>query len=237
MLATVQGWTDAIVEVEQRIGGCFARSEARQQALAYLRGLLSPAERKNSWQLAEIVGSTTPYAFQHLLGRADWNADTLRDALYRYVGDYLRDEAAVVVLDETGFLKKGTQSVGVARQYSGTAGRIENCQIGVFLAYVSRHGHTLLDRELYLPKVWADAAERRQHAGIPALRNFATKPQLARRCSLGFLQRTCRRRGSRVIVFMAMTDGYGPGLKTTSVPMCWRYQAKNMCGSTDGSNA
>jgi SRSO17 transposase len=179
-LATVQGWTDAFSEIEQRIGGCFARSEARQQALAYLRGLLSPVERKNSWQLAEIVGSTTPYAFQHLLGRADWNADTLRDALYRYVGDHLHDDAAVVVLDETGFLKKGMQSVGVARQYSGTAGRIENCQIGVFLAYVSRRGHTLLDRELYLPKAWADDAARRQRAGIPAPRNFAIKPQLAR---------------------------------------------------------
>ncbi len=186
-LATVRSWADAFVEVEQRIGACFARAEARQQALAYLRGLLSPAERKNSWQLAEIVGAATPYGFQHLLGRADWDADTLRDALYSYVGDHLRDDAAVVVLDETGFLKKGTQSVGVARQYSGTAGRIENCQIGVFLAYVSSRGHTLLDRELYLPKAWADDGERRRRAGIPPARNFATKPQLAQQ----MLARVC----------------------------------------------
>jgi SRSO17 transposase len=179
-LATVRSWADAFVEVEQQIGTCFARAEARQQALAYLRGLLSPAERKNSWQLAEMVGAATPYGFQHLLGRADWNADTLRDALYRYVGDHLGDDAAVIVLDETGFLKKGTQSVGVARQYSGTAGRIENCQIGVFLAYVSGGGHTLLDRELYLPKAWADDGARRWRAGIPPTRSFATKPQLAR---------------------------------------------------------
>jgi SRSO17 transposase len=186
-LATVRSWADAFVEVEQRIGACFARAEARQQALTYLRGLLSPAERKNSWQLAEIVGAATPYGFQHLLGRADWDADTLRDALYSYVGDHLRDDAAVVVLDETGFLKKGTQSVGVARQYSGTAGRIENCQIGVFLAYVSSRGHTLLDRELYLPKAWADDGERRRRAGIPPARNFATKPQLAQQ----MLARVC----------------------------------------------
>ena len=119
--------------------------------MSYLAGLLSPAERKNSWQLAEIMGAHNPYGFQHLLGRADWQPDTLRDKLCTYVTDYLIDPDAIGVIDETGFLKKGTHSAGVARQYSGTAGRIENCQMGVFLAYASRYGHTLLDRELYLP--------------------------------------------------------------------------------------
>ena len=157
------------------------RSEAHARALAYLAGLLSPAERKNSWQLAEISGDANPYGFQHLLGRAEWEPDTLRDCLYVYVTDYLADDAAVGVIDETGFLKKGTHSAGVARQYSGTAGRIENCQIGVFLAYASCHGHTLLDRELYLPSDWTDDRERCRRAGIPDEQTFATKPALARR--------------------------------------------------------
>ncbi len=177
---TVHQWAQALTDVAQRIGSVFARREARQQAVAYLQGLLSPAERKNSWQLAEIVGAATPYGFQHLLGRADWDADALRDELRRYVVEHLGDDDAIVVLDETGFLKKGRKSAGVARQYSGTAGRIENAQVGVFLTYVSRHGHTLLDRELYLPKEWTEDRDRCRQADIPSSRSFATKPALAR---------------------------------------------------------
>jgi SRSO17 transposase len=177
---TIQAWAQTLTDVEQRIGPLFARSEARQQALAYLQGLLSPAERKNSWQLAELVGAATPYGFQHLLGRADWDADALRDVLRQYVVEHLGDTDGIVVLDETGFLKKGRMSAGVARQYTGTAGRIENAQVGVFVTYVSRHGHTLLDRELYLPKEWTEDVERCRHAGIPTDRSFATKPALAR---------------------------------------------------------
>ena len=176
----VQVWSVYWAEVERRIAPLFARSEARNRATSYLAGLLSPAERKNSWQLAEITGDVNPYGFQHLLGRADWNADALRDLLYNYVTDYLTDSQAVGVVDETGFLKKGTHSAGVARQYSGTAGRIENCQIGVFLAYSSRNGHTLLDRELYLPQEWTDDPERCRRAGIPNEHSFATKPALAK---------------------------------------------------------
>src|SRR6476469_5791223 len=123
--------------------------------MTYLAGLLSPAERKNSWQLAEITGAPNPYGFQHLLGRADWDPDLLRDLLRTYTLDYLADPDAVGVIDETGFLKKGTHSVGVARQYSGTAGRVENCQIGVFLGYASPLGQALIDRRLYLPDAWA----------------------------------------------------------------------------------
>jgi SRSO17 transposase len=179
-LLDVQLWNVYWSQVERRIGSLFARSDARERAMSYLAGLLSSAERKNSWQLAEISGAPNPYGFQHLLGRADWDADALRDELRTYVTDYLEDVNAVGVIDETGFLKKGTQSAGVARQYSGTAGKIENCQIGVFLAYASQQGHTLIDRELYLPKDWIDDRERCRRAGIPDERVFATKPELAR---------------------------------------------------------
>jgi SRSO17 transposase len=167
-------------EVERRLTPHFARSEAQSRALTYVAGLLSSAERKNGWQLAEITGDTTPYGVQHLLGRAIWDPDVLRDELRAYVLDYLADNLAIGVIDETGFLKKGRHSAGVARQYSGTAGRVENCQIGVFLAYATRHGHTLLDRELYLPAEWTEDRERCRAAGIPDNRVFATKPALAR---------------------------------------------------------
>ena len=144
----------------QRIGPRFVRSEARERARAYLQGLLSPVQRKNGWQLAEIMGEATPYGVQQFLYRAVWNPDDLRDDLRGYVVDALGDPEAVLIVDETGFLKKGTHSAGVKRQYSGTAGRIENSQVGVFLAYASGHGHAFLDRALYLPKEWAG-----DHAG------------------------------------------------------------------------
>ena len=128
----------------------FPGSEPRHRAFAYLQGLLSPVERKNGWQLAEQAGDAAPFGVQHLLGRAQWSADAVRDDLQAYVVEHLADLEAVLILDETSFLKKGDKSAGVARQYSGTAGRIENCQIGVFLAYASRKGRTFLDRELYL---------------------------------------------------------------------------------------
>jgi SRSO17 transposase len=166
--------------VHARVAPRFARAEPRRRALAYLRGLLSAVERKNGWQLAEQAGEATPDGMQHLLARADWDADQVRDDLRAYVVEHLGDGQAVLVVDETGFLKKGTKSVGVQRQYSGTAGRIENCQIGVFLAYASRKGRTFLDRELYLPKEWAADRARRQEAAVPASAEFQTKPQLAR---------------------------------------------------------
>lgn len=179
-LRDIQAWRSQYwTELENRISTIFPRSELRRRARAYLAGLLSPAERKNSWQLAEISGDLNPYGFQHLLGRAAWEADTLRDQLRTYLTKYLADPDAIGVIDETGFLKKGRQSVGVARQYSGTAGRIENCQIGVFLSYASRHGHSLLDRELYLPSAWTDDPERCRRAGVPEQRTFLTKPALA----------------------------------------------------------
>jgi SRSO17 transposase len=178
--AMVQGGAAYMSDIERRLAPYFERAEPRQRAMAYLRGLLSPAERKNSWQLAEVSGDTTPYAIQHLLRRALWDPEAVRAELHRYVVQHLEAPEAVLVVDETGFLKKGRHSAGVARQYSGTAGRVENCQIGVFLGYASALGHALLDRELYLPQEWTDDRERCRQAGIPDARGFATKPQLAR---------------------------------------------------------
>ena len=157
----------------------FRRPKPRRRVLDYLRGLLSPVERKNGWQLAEHIGVATPAGVQRLLSQYRWDADLVRDDLKGYVAEHLADADAVLVVDETGFLKKGDKSVGVQRQYSGTAGRIENCQVGVFLAYASARGRTLLDRELYLPQVWAENWERRQEAGVPESVSFRTKGQLA----------------------------------------------------------
>jgi SRSO17 transposase len=177
----VGGWADEVAAVGGRIGRRFARSEPRGRAVGYIRGLLSGVERKNGWQLAEHVGDPTPDGVQHLLARADWDADAVRDDLLVYVAEHLGDPAGVLVVDETGFLKKGTKSAGVARQYSGTAGRVENCQVGVFLGYSTAKGRALLDRALYLPKEWAGDAARRKGAGIPGGVEFATKILLARR--------------------------------------------------------
>jgi SRSO17 transposase len=177
---TIAGGQAYLADVTRRLAPYFARSQSRHRGMAYLRGLLSEAERNNSWQVAEVCGEATPYGFQYLLSRADWDADAVRDELCLYVIQPLGDSTGVLVLDETGFLKKGAHSAGVARQYSGTAGKVENCQIGVFLGYASALGHALLDRELYVPKAWTDDRERCRQAGIPADRPFATKPQLAR---------------------------------------------------------
>jgi SRSO17 transposase len=186
--AQAEAWADGLETMFALIQRRFPRDEPRQHALAYLKGLLSPVERKNGWQLAEAAGDFTPYAIQHLLGRAQWSADEVRDDLRQYVVAHLGDKQAVLIVDETGFLKKGDKSAGVQRQYSGTAGRIENCQVGVFLGYASKHGRTFLDRELYLPQQWAESAERRAGAGIPEEVRFATKPQLARQMIARALQ-------------------------------------------------
>jgi SRSO17 transposase len=177
---TVREWILWMTDVERRMGPRFPRHDLRRRVRAYLRGLLSPVERKNGWQLAEVNGDSTPYGVQHLLGRARWDAEAVRDDLRPYVIEHLGAPQGVLVIDETGFLKKGRSSAGVARQYSGTAGRIENCQIGVFLAYASARGQVLLDRELYLPQEWTSDRPRCDRAGVPPTRQFATKPELAR---------------------------------------------------------
>src|SRR5215213_2661356 len=177
---TVRSWIEELDTVSERIAPRFARSELRERARSYLRGLLSGAERKNSWRLAEVAGNTTPYGLQHLLGRANWDADEVREDLREYVLDRLGDEDVVLVVDETGFIKKGQKSVGVKRQYTGTAGKTENCQVGVFLAYASSRGQAFIDRELYLPEEWASDEERRERAGVPEEIGMRTKPALAK---------------------------------------------------------
>ena len=173
-------WAQELEAVAGRIAPQFGRAEPRRRALTYLQGLLAPLERKNGWHLAEAAGDCSPHGMQEFLSRVHWDADALRDDLRAYVVEQLGDADAVLVLDETGFLKKGTKSAGVHRQYSGTAGRIENCQIGVFLAYASRHGHALIDRALYLPQTWTDDPSRCRNAGIPDEVTFTTKPKIGR---------------------------------------------------------
>jgi SRSO17 transposase len=177
----IQEWRKELEDLHGRIAHRFARPEPRRRALSYLKGLTGALERKNGWQLAEQAGEATPDGIQRLLNAADWDADLVRDDLRDYALEHFGDEEAVLIVDETGFLKKGNKSVGVQRQYSGTAGRIENCQIGVFLCYASTKGAAFIDRALYLPKEWAKDAECRAEAGVPEEVGFATKPELARR--------------------------------------------------------
>src|SRR5215204_2550021 len=178
----VGGWREALEELHRRISGRFARSEARERVKRYLLGLLGRVERKNGWQMAEAIGEHDPQGVQRLLNSAKWDADEVRDDLREYVVEHLGDEATgVLIVDETGFLKKGTKSVGVARQYTGTAGRIENGQVGVFLGYATARGRARIDRALYLPREWTDDRPRCREAGVPDQVGFATKLVLARR--------------------------------------------------------
>ncbi len=176
----VQRWGAELERVCVQLAGRFGRVEVQQRAPLYIQGLIAQVDRKNGWQLADYLGDETPKNLQHFIARSQWSADAVRDDLQRYVVEHLGDAEGVLVLDETGFLKKGRKSAGVARMYSGTAGRIENCQIGVFLAYATSKGHTLIDRELYVPQVWIDDRPRCREAHIPDEVEFATKPQLAR---------------------------------------------------------
>ncbi|MEU8214123.1 IS701 family transposase [Micromonospora sp. NPDC049044] len=163
-----------------RIGPRFRRSEPRRRARQYLCGLVSGLGRKNGWTLAEQAGDVSPDGMQRLLRWADWDVDAVRDDVRDYVVEHLGDPAGVLIVDDTGFLKKGSRSAGVQRQYSGTAGRTENCQVGAFLAYRSAKGHALIDRQLYLPASWTDDRDRCRAAGIPDEVQFATKVQMAR---------------------------------------------------------
>ena len=182
MLTTIASncWTATLDALHTRIAPRFARAEARTRVRRYLDGLLAPLERKNGWQLAEHLGEAGPQGVQRLLNAADWDADAVRDDLSAFVVEHLGDAEGVLIMDETGFLKKGTKSVGVARQYSGTAGRRENQQIDVFLAYAAPRGAVLLDRALYLPEAWTSDAGRRAEAGVPETVAFATKGELAK---------------------------------------------------------
>src|SRR3954463_2085680 len=180
LVAEVQDWAAGLEDVHRRIAGAFVRAEPRARVLAYLRGLLGQSERKNGWTLAEAAGEVSPDGMQRLLRTADWHADEVRDQLRSYVVERL-GPGGVLIVDETGFIKKGARSAGVGRQYTGTTGKIDNCQIGVFLAYATATGRALIDRELYLPKTWIEDRDRARAAGIGDEVGFATKPELARR--------------------------------------------------------
>ena len=175
---------EELAQVHARIGPRFRRAEARERARGFLQGLLAPVERKNGWQMAEELGERGPRGVQRLLGEADWDEEAVRDDLQAYVVEHLGEDSGILVVDETGFVKKGKKSAGVARQYSGTAGRRENSQVGVFLLYASTKGAAFLDRALYLPEEWMGDRVRCREAGIPDEVSFATKGELARQMLL-----------------------------------------------------
>ncbi|WP_406088876.1 IS701 family transposase [Kitasatospora purpeofusca] len=204
-------WSDGLVGLHERFAHRFARSEPRESALAYMRGLLAPLERKNGWTVAEEAGHGCPDRIQRLLNRIDWDAEGVLDDVRQYVVEHLADPGGVLIVDDTGFLKKGVRSAGVQRQYSGTAGRTENCQVGVFLAYAGERGRTLIDRALYLPKSWTDDRERCRGAGIDDDIEFATKVQLARQM--------IRRAIDDRIPFRWVTADAGYGYSKS-----WRYE-------------
>src|SRR2546421_10123185 len=172
-------WVQELFHLHARIAARFARPEPRRRALAYLQGLLSDTSRKNGWQLAEHAREARPDGMQRLLSQAVWDTDGVRDDLRSYAFEQLGQESAILVIDETSFPKRGDKSAGVGLQYCGTTGQVENCQVGVFLAYATAKGHTLIDRELYLPMDWIEDRERRQAASIPESVRFQTKPELA----------------------------------------------------------
>jgi SRSO17 transposase len=205
----LEWWRAGFDEMFALVAGRFAQAGSRWRARWYLLGLLLDGERKNSGSLAEQAGDLTPEGMQRLLNFSSWDADAVRDALRGYVLDRLAEPSGVMVADETGFLKKGTKSAGVQRQYSGTAGRIENCQLGVFLTYVSGRGRALIDRELYLPQSWCADRVRCRQAGIGEDVEFATTPQLARR----MLARA--REAGAVFDWFTADEAYGdnPGLR------------------------
>lgn len=166
-------------ELKSRMQKCYYSKSGLNEAEKYIKGLMSRAERKNGWQMSEIMGESTPYRMQQFIGRGRWSADELRDVLQEYVKEKIQDETAVLVVDETGFLKQGKMSAGVQRQYSGTAGRIENCQTGVFMNYAVNDKFCCIDRKLYIPRQWTDDKERCRKAGIPEEYQFRTKTQMA----------------------------------------------------------
>src|SRR5690242_8592313 len=177
---TLTLWASSLRDIKQRIRPLFTQDRVAASAGQFLDGLLGGEPRKTGWMRAEAAGDPGPWRQQAILGRGQWDAEALRDVVGEYVLETLSDADAVLVIDETGFLKQGKASCGVARQYTGSAGKITNCQIGVFASYVSRHGHAFIDRALYLPKSWAEDPAGRAAAHVPQEIAFATKPHLAR---------------------------------------------------------
>jgi SRSO17 transposase len=212
-------WAHCLEELHARIAPRFARPEPRRRVLAYLRGVLSATERKNGWHLAQHAREATPYGMQRLLASAVWDAERVRDDLRTYVLEQLGTHEAILVIDETSFPKRGKHSAGVKRQYCGTTGQLENCQVGVFLDYVTAKGHTLIDRELYLPKRWIDDRERCREAGIPQTVRFHTKPELARL----MIERVCAAHLSLAWVVADTVYGSNADLRTWLETQQYRY--------------
>src|SRR3989441_1517310 len=180
-LSIISQSAQALAELFERIGSHFRRAEVRKRVRLYLQGLLAQVPRKNGWQMAEELGEANAHGVQRLLEEANWDEEAVRDELRTYVIEQLGEPGGILVVDETGFIKKGKKSAGVARQYSGTAGRRENSQIGVFLLYASTKGHAFIDRALYLPQEWTQDRVRCREAGIPDEVQFATKGEQAKR--------------------------------------------------------
>jgi SRSO17 transposase len=208
---TLELWASSLRDVKGRIRSLFGQERVAGSAGQFLDGLLGSEPRKTGWMRAEAAGDSGPWRQQAILGRGHWDADALRDIVRDYALETLADEEAVLVIDETGFLKQGKASCGVARQYTGSAGKITNCQIGVFASYVSRYGHAFIDRALYLPKEWTDDAKRMKAAHVPADVSFATKPQIAR-------QMIARAIAAKVpFSFVAADSVYGTGAIETKL--------------------
>ena len=226
---TLELWASSLREVKAQIRPLFTQERVAVSAGLFLDGLLGSERRKTGWMRAEAAGDPGPWRQQAILGRGRWDADQLRDIVREYVVEHLADKDAVLVIDETGFLKQGKASCGVARQYTGSAGKITNCQIGVFAAYVSRHGHAFIDRELYLPKSWTGDKARMTAAHVPAGASFATKPALALTMieralaagapfawvaadsvyGVGDIERTLRRAGKGYVLGVAANHHFG----------------------------
>jgi len=203
-------WATEADRLLGRMAGRFARVETRRRVRSFLFGLLADLPRKNCWSIAEHAGDGDPHGMQHLLARASWDTDGVRDDLRDYVVGALGDTDGILVVDETGDLKKGVHTVGVQRQYTGTAGRIENAQVAVYLAYAGRRGHAMIDRELYLPQSWAQDTPRCERAGVPGDVAFATKPALA----AGMLSRALRAQVPARWVTADEVYGADPALRT-----------------------
>ena len=216
---TLELWASALRDVKGRMGPLFSQDRVAASASQFLDGLLSNEPRKTGWMRAEAAGDPGPWRQQAILGRGNWDADTLRDIVREYALETLNDPDAVLVIDETGFLKQGKASCGVARQYTGSAGKITNCQIGVFTTYVSQHGHAFIDRALYLPKEWTDDRKRLKAAHVPDGVGFATKPQIARKM-------IARAIAAKVpFAFVAADSVYGTG----DIEAMLRKAGKRLC--------
>jgi SRSO17 transposase len=216
---TIGDWSASLEVLHARIALRFARAELRERVRRYLNGLLGRVERKNGWQLAEVIGDAGPQGVQRLMNNAKWAPDLVRDDLREYVLEHLADEkSGLLIVDETGFLKKGEKSVGVARQYTGTAGETVNCQVGVFLAYSSEKGTAFVDRALYLPKEWTEDPARYAEAGIPQTVGFATRSSWQRGCSREPSRQTYRQSGSLRTPSTAGRTPSGTGSRNEDAP-------------------